>query len=176
MSLLSACQWSSPITTQLQYDAADGRSAEVGDVKVLNALIVAEKQDGPGVLSLTLDNRGKNKQTVQIRVGSESTLTVDVSSGQAVRLGGPERSAQIAKVPAAPGAMMKLDITTPSSGVTSVSIPVLYPHKNGPYATMTPTTDAGAPGQPNGPKNTLPATISPSASPAPSASGSSPGH
>ena len=82
---LSACQWTSPITTQLQYDAADGKSTEVGKVKVLNALIVADKQDGPGTLVASFANQGSDKATIQVRVGQQVAGSVVVPAGAVVQ-------------------------------------------------------------------------------------------
>lgn len=139
---LSACQWSSPITTQLQYDPADGKSTHVGTVKVLNALIVAEKQDGPGTLSASFANEGPAKQTVQVKVGDQTVGTVDVPAGQVVQASTGSKRMQVAKVPAAPGAMTEVVFAAADGSVSPILLPVLPPVA--PYVSLKPTAGAAS--------------------------------
>lgn len=168
---LSACQWTSPITTQLQYDAADGTSTEVGQVKVLNALIVAEKKDGPGTLVASFANQGSAKASVRIQVGQQAVGPVDAAPGSVVQASSGDKRLQIAKVPVAPGAVTEVAFQTADGSVSSISVPVLPP--SGPYATLKPSAAAStATGSPTS-SATSPAagattgTASPGATPAP---------
>ncbi|WP_116114938.1 glycoside hydrolase family 30 beta sandwich domain-containing protein [Austwickia chelonae] len=159
MSGLSGCQWTSPITTQLHYDAGDGKSAEIGAVKILNALIVAEAKDSAGTLAVTLDNQGTDKQTVQIRVGEQSVASVEVPPGKSVQTSHGGKAVRIDKVPAAPGELTSLVFSTESGGSTPVNIPVLLPHADGPYATLKPSGNAStAPSAPATPTSGAPTT------------------
>lgn len=158
---LAGCQWTSPITTTLQYDAGDGASTQVGDVHVLNALIVSERKDGPGTLAATLENRGTSPATVPVTVGGAKVADVQLSAGQAAQLSDPT-SGRLTRVPAvseAPGAMVEVQF-----GTVRANIPVLAPHY--PYEKFGPggaaTTDSPSPS----PTTTSPATPSP-ASPSP---------
>ncbi|WP_143114747.1 hypothetical protein [Austwickia chelonae] len=142
MTALSGCQWTSPITTQLHYDPADGKSAEIGTVKVLNALIVAEAKDSAGTLAATLDNQGPDKQIVKIRVGEQSVASIEIPPGRSVQTSHGGKTVRIDKVPAAPGELTALVFSTESGGATPVSVPVLLPHEGGPYATLKPSGGA----------------------------------
>lgn len=146
---LSACQWTSPITTQLQYDASDGKSTEVGTVKVLNALIVAEKQDGPGTLVASFANQGSAKASVQVKVGEQTVGTVEVAPGAVVQASTDAKKMTVAKVPAPPGALVDVTFGTAGGSVSPIAIPVLPP--NPPYASLKPgaaSPSAGASASP----------------------------
>lgn len=154
---LSACQWTSPITTQLHYDASDGKSVELGSVKVLNALIVAEKQDGPGTLVASFANQGDTKQTVQVKVGTQTAGSVEVPPGQVVQASSGGKMMQIAKVTAAPGAMVDVMFSTSGGDAAPVALPVLPP--NPPYASLKPggAASSGA-ATPSGSPSSAPTT------------------
>jgi len=156
---LTACQWTSPITTQLQYAPADGTMTEVGTIKVLNALIVAEKADGPGTVVASFANQGSQKQTVQVKVADQTVGTVEVAPGQVVQASTADKRLQVAKVPAPPGALQDVVFGTADGSVAPLAVPVLPP--NPPYATLKPTAATAAP-------TTSPATTAPAAgAPAP---------
>ncbi len=133
---LSACQWTSPITTQLQYDPSDGKAVSVGPITVHNALIVAGEKDGLGALFGTLENTSPSAQTVQIKIGDETLPTVDVPAGKVVRLSPEGKPAKIAKVPAMPGGMTEVVFATASGAAAPAQLPVLAPQ--GPYASVVP--------------------------------------
>lgn len=154
---LTACQWTSPITTQLQYDAADGKSTEVGKVKVLNALIVADKQDGPGTLVASFANQGSDKATIQVRVGQQVAGSVEVPAGAVVQASTGEKRLQVAKVPAAPGATTEVIFQAPDGSVSPIAVPVLP--ATGPYDTLKPSAVAStsAPASPSGSATATPA-------------------
>lgn len=150
---LSGCQWTSPITTQLHYDASDGVSTQVGDVHVLNALIVATEENGPGNLVGTLENRGTQATTVPVSVAGASVAQVEVPPGQTVKLSDSAAGTftEVPRVPARPGGMTEV-----SFGDARADVPVLAPHD--PYQSYAP---AGA-------------TATTSSSPSPTSDTSSP--
>ncbi len=170
---LSGCQWTSPVTTELQYDAADGTSTQVGDVHVLGALIISSAENGPGTLVGALDNRGKSTATVPITVAGVSVAKVEVPAGERLKLSDSAsgKLTSIPKVPAPPGAMTEVMF-----GDARAELPVLGP--NAPYekyaprgsdsstetgaatgtATPSPTTSVTTSANPNN----APATMSPS--------------
>ncbi|WP_219105485.1 hypothetical protein [Austwickia sp. TVS 96-490-7B] len=168
--LLSACQWTSPITTQLSYTPADGSQVDIGSLHIRNALVVASKEGAPGTLVATIANTDTNTTGhLMFRIGQESLPAVEVPARQSVRLGAGEsaRPAVIGKVPAAPGAMMNISLISEGGLVTELSVPILAP--NGPYATLTPTATPSASGPTGG-------TAAPTgtASPTPSTSSTAP--
>lgn len=147
---LAGCQWTSPITTTLQYDAGDGSSAQVGDVHIFNALIVSERKDGPGTLAATLENRGTSAATVPVTVGSAQVADVQVPAGQVVQLSDATagKFTRVSAVPEPPGAMVEVHF-----GTARTNVPVLTPQY--PYEQYSPGGAAGTTG------TTSPGTTSP---------------
>lgn len=141
---LTACQWTSPITTQLQYDPADGKSTQVGKVKVLNALIIADTQGGPGTLLASFANEGTDKTTIQVMVGQQAVGSVEVPAGQTVQASTDSKRMQIAKVPVPPGAMTEVMFRTGDGSASPISVVVLPP--NPPYASLAPTGQGSSSG------------------------------
>ena len=81
MTLLSSCAAFSPITTNENYDAADGVTANVGSVVARDLLVVGDKGK-EGLLSGALVNNGTQDAQVTITAkGQPQPVTVDVPGG-----------------------------------------------------------------------------------------------
>lgn len=133
---LTACQWSSPITTQLQYDPADGKSGQLGDVRMLDVLVVSAAADGPGTLVGTLDNRGSTAATVKITANGKDVASVDVPAGKTVRLSDESKKTTIATVAEPPGAVTEVQFSSSTGGAVPLPVPVLAP--TAPYENYKP--------------------------------------
>ncbi len=136
--LLSGCQVISPRQTDVMYDAGDGVSVDVGAVKVRNLLIVADKKDGPGVISAAIGNPTGQDQTVSFgfQGGAAPAQTTVPAYGEAnVSMSGTKT--QVTGVPGEPGTMVTLQVATASGGTAPVLVPVLP--ATGDYAALAPS-------------------------------------
>lgn len=134
---LSACQMSSPVTTDLGYDPADGVSVDAGDVAVRDLLVVSEGSGAAGVVSGLVVNNSSEPADVTLSVSADGqTLdlepTVTVAPGTSVRLDGqgPEGTGAPVTVPsvaAAPGGIVEIQVQTSLGEVDSGLAPVLLP-------------------------------------------------
>lgn len=122
--LLSGCQITSPVTTDMIYDPADGVSVDVGGVAVRDLLVVSEGQGAAGMVSGLVVNN--TDEPVQV------TLTLDVD-GQAQEL------QPVIEVPVA-GAV-RLD-GMGGEDSTAVTVPVVDTYAGG-NLNITVTTDQG---------------------------------
>jgi len=129
---LTGCSATNPITTMGEYEASDGAGTTVGDVRVLNMLVVTEALDAPGVLTGALSNRSKQDEEVTLTVGDAEPVTVDVPALGSVLIGADSAPAgytttdvPIAAVAARPGGMTTLTIATGANGTVDLQIPVL---------------------------------------------------
>lgn len=140
--ILSGCAGLSQQATFLEYDAADGVSAQVGSVQLTDVLLVSSGQGGAARLLGTAYNPGSTP--VQIAVApagasSPSNINVTVPPGNTVRFDGQPSGNNTAtaapvslpSITAAPGRTTPVTFTSSSAGTVSVSVPVLlnqYPY------------------------------------------------
>lgn len=125
---LTGCSQTNPVTTDREYSAADGVRVSLGDLRATNLLVVAAEKGGPGIVSGGVTNDGDTDTTVTLSVGDESGTTLDVPAGGAVLFGtGSDtgESIEVAAVPAAPGALATVTLSSPEAGSTTVQVPVL---------------------------------------------------
>src|SRR5699024_8640719 len=88
-----ACAMTSPVTTDLAYDPADGVSVDAGDLAVRDLLVVSEGGGAPGVVSGLVVNSGTEEAQVTLVVSADGQMTplsptVTVPVDGAVRLDG----------------------------------------------------------------------------------------
>lgn len=126
----------SPITTQDPYAASDGVRVTLGDqVQAENLMVVTSAEGEPGVLLGGITNRGTDATDVTVTVAGDS-MDLPLEGGQTVLLGAAATGASpdssllveeftIAAVPAAPGAMTDVSLSTPQTGSVVVRVPVL---------------------------------------------------
>ena len=136
---LSGCQ-TSPIQTDVPYQPADGVAVDLGDVQIRNLLIITASRGEVGTLSGLVVNKSKEAVTVTFATGPGATglaRALVPADGQ-TRLSGVEGATPVTlpSVPAAPGDIIKVIVSTPAAGAPEVSVPVLLP--TGYYASLTP--------------------------------------
>ncbi|MGB5952339.1 MAG: hypothetical protein WBG57_07470 [Ornithinimicrobium sp.] len=136
---LSACQITSPITTDLDYDPADGVSVETELIEVLDLMVISPGQGEPGILTGYVVNSGEEPITVNFALehdGERQDLSpkIEVAPGDAARADG--RSAddedfsdpvRIDTVEARVGSLVTVRVTTSTDGLVSKRVPVLPP-------------------------------------------------
>jgi len=95
----SGCAFFSPVATQLHYDPSDGTSANVGDIKVRNALAITE--DGETVnLVMAVINSGTTTAVVRFQYGFEGAeptdsdldVIVPIEAGETISFGNGDES------------------------------------------------------------------------------------
>lgn len=138
---LSACQISSPVTTDMNYDPADGVSVDVGDVVVRDLLVVSEGNGAPGIVSGLVVNQSREVAEVTLAVNSGGQMvalqpSLEVQPGQSARLDGEGQgdsgqAVQVGAVDAGPGGTLAIVVQTSAGEAGSGLAPVLLPE--GPY-------------------------------------------
>lgn len=175
-TLLGGCAVFSTVQTDQPYQAADGVNASFGELDLRGVLIVAETKDGPGTVVGQLVNNGSEDIEVTLGTTADAPMQapVTVERGSSFTLG-EESSGQLASVPAGPGDVVQLRVSTRDTGQNVVTVPVLP--AEGYYEDVTPpsapaTQPGSTPSPSTSPSEPTPAS-SPSPSPSPSASPSS---
>ncbi|WP_062462058.1 hypothetical protein [Demequina soli] len=122
----SGCSVVNPITTHKDYNASDGITVEVGDVKGINLLVVTEAKDSPAVLVGTLHNYGTEDVQVSASIDGSGITTIDVPAGASVTLGGQDAEEHVEGTStAAPGLVQPVTLQTDATGQVSADVPVL---------------------------------------------------
>jgi len=137
---LSGCQVMSPIQTTVPYQSADGVAVDLGDVQIRDLVVVADAKGAAGALSGLVVNQSNGPVTVTFTAGpsADASVRAIIPAGAPTRLSGVDGATpvMIPSVPAAPGDMVNVIISTPDAGAPVVSVPVLLP--TGYYASITP--------------------------------------
>jgi hypothetical protein len=163
--LLTGCGAGFGAQTIEPYSAADGVVGNSGDIRVLNALVVAAPDTTRGVISFTIVNRGQrdDRLTGITSPGGDVDLTgnADLIAGQARRFGAATNpSATISNLTRPPGEIITLRLTF--ARTEPVTLRTLVVPATGEYAEVTPG--------PETPEPSPSPTDSSSASPSPSES------
>lgn len=136
---LSACQITSPITTDLDYDPADGVSVETEFVEVLDLIVISEGKGAPGVLTGYAVNSSDEPLTVDFALEADGERTalkpsVKIPARDAARTDGRTSDDDdltdpitIDSVPAVAGSLITVRVTTSADGTVSKRVPVLPP-------------------------------------------------
>ncbi|MBD7917316.1 hypothetical protein H9657_03360 [Cellulomonas sp. Sa3CUA2] len=129
---VAGCSATNPITTTWDYAASDGAGSAVGEVRVLNMVVVSAAEGAPGVLTGALANGSSDDEDVTLTVGDAEPVRVQVGARQTVLLGvsdAPPRyttqDVPVAAVDTRPGGLTQLKVTTSSGGTVEFAIPVL---------------------------------------------------
>ena len=157
--VLSGCQVASPIQTNVPYQPADGVAVDLGDVQIRDLVVVTDAKGGVGTLSGLVVNRGTAPVTVTFAAGpgAETRTRAIIPAGSPTQLSGVEgvTPVTIPSIPAAPGDMVSVVVSTPDAGAPVVSVPVLLP--TGYYSSITPPPVQTTP--PESVPTTVPAPI-----------------
>ena len=153
--VLAGCSATNPIQTQDRYDASDGVSVQLGDVRAQNLLVLSAGEGEPGVLLGAISNDGRDGVTVTVTFGapgqgadaapSADATTIDVPARGTVLLDGgageqdTRADVRVAETPVRPGGVALVGIEVDTAGSQTVRVPVLdgtLPD----YATLVPTS------------------------------------
>ena len=140
---LTACGFNSPVQTQKPYQPADGVEVNLGSVAIRNLLVVATTADAPGQLAGLVVNSSSTPQTITITTPDGTSAKTQVGAGLTSQLSTGPGAVVLAKAGAPAGNLVTLKISTPTSGTSDVSVPVLLPQ--GYYATVTPSATPASP-------------------------------
>jgi hypothetical protein len=137
---LSGCQVMSPIQTTVPYQSADGVSVDLGNVQIRDLVVVTATRGGAGTLSGLVVNKSTEPVTVTFTTGTgvDASARAIIPAGAPTRLSGVQgvTPVTIPSLPAAPGDVVKVIVSTPDAGAPVVSVPVLPP--TGYYSSITP--------------------------------------
>jgi hypothetical protein len=135
---LAACSTQSPSQTTVAYQPADGIDVDLGSVLARGLVLVSAAKDAPGVLVGSLINNGNDAVTVtfltqaQAQASGKNGPTMQLKPTSQVPISG----VQIDSVPAAPGALTTIVLSS-KAGQVFADVPVLLP--DGYYASATAT-------------------------------------
>lgn len=120
---LAAC---SPITTTDPYAASDGIRAQVGDLEVLNLMIVAEEEGAPGLLLGAASSSALEESSLTLAsIDGELEIFVPLDAGQTVNFYTEDDGLEIESVPVPPGANLQMTLTDAAGETVEVYVPVL---------------------------------------------------
>jgi hypothetical protein len=168
---VAGCNFVTPQATEKHYDASDGVSGSVGDVKVLNVMAIAsDEKSTRNHANLVFTAVNSSEDTVRLRVQYKAkTQTIELEPGATdVGFGtkGDQRL-QLSGFTAKPGALAKIFFQYGSAEGQQLEVPVLdttwaqYADL-GPTATPKPTpTETATPGATDTPTPTDTATPNP---------------
>lgn len=125
-SLALALSAFSPITTDEPYAASDGIRAQVGDLEVLNLMIVTEGDGGSGRLLGAASSSSGEPDVLTIAAEDGSIdIPVQLDAGQTVNFSAEDDREDIERVSAAAGTNLLVTLTDGSGASVEVHVPVL---------------------------------------------------
>lgn len=129
---LSGCSVTNPIQSQADYAPSDGVRVTVGDLIVQNLLVVSAGEGEPGNVSGAISNEGQDDARVGLALEDGTEIgSLTVEPGQNLLIGVDEAltaettELRVDEVPAPPGAMIQVTITSDRGGATTTPVPVL---------------------------------------------------
>jgi hypothetical protein len=136
---LSAC---TTITTDEPYAASDGIRASVGDVEVLNLLVVTSEEGAAGQLLGAATGSASDATSLDISTPDGAVgIPLSIDAGETVNFALEDASlTRIESVPVAPGANLEVTLTDGEGRTSVVQVPVLdgtLPE----YADLVPTDE-----------------------------------
>lgn len=125
-AVLSGCSLLVAPQTQHPYDPSDGVGVEVGDVKILNALVITE--DGEvGSFSGTAVNRAEDDIDLTLQYvsgGDKVDVVIALDAGETVILG-DELAVRLEGIDAQPGSLLEIYFQYGDEPGKQVAVPVL---------------------------------------------------
>lgn len=137
---LSACQVNSPITTDLQYAAADGTNLQTEGVSIDGMAIISAGSGSAGILAGAAVNETDEDVSIVISLTSQDgpmqlEPTVEVGPQSLQRLddvsGDFANAVAVDSVDVIPGTLVEVQFETSTGEIASARIPVLLPE--GPF-------------------------------------------
>ncbi|MBP6996335.1 MAG: hypothetical protein KBB39_09395 [Phycicoccus sp.] len=133
---LSGCALFSPVQTDEPAQTADGIDVALdADVVLRSLVIVATEQGGPGRVSAQVVNDTDKDVNITFEVPSGSA-DVTVPAHGSANLAEKKYAVTLSAVPAGPGDMTDVQVSTSQAGINVFSVPVV--DATGHYADVTP--------------------------------------
>ena len=148
LALTTGCAAGTNAQTLQPYSPGDGVLANSGDIRVLNALVVADATGTTGVVSLTIVNRSNTRDDSLTDLTStdgsvDLTGTRDLPAGHAVRFGAAtEPSATISDLTRKAG--QEITLTLAFGRTEPITVHTLVLPAKGAYADITPGPETPA--------------------------------
>ena len=141
VTALTGCSSGFDATSTKDYAPSDGIVAGDGDIRVLNALVVAAEDADEGVVSMTVANRGDTADRITGIESDAGDVTLDgdtsLPPGAAVAFGTEEASATVSGLSKDPGQAVELTIRfAKAEPITLRTVIVLATDD---YASLTPS-------------------------------------
>lgn len=136
----------SPITTLQPYNPSDGVRGVLGtQVSADNLMILSAGEGDLGTILGGVTNKSGEPVDVSFSLdGVSGALEVSVDPHSTVLLGPEHETVIVPSVPVPPGAVVKVQMSTPESGAVTLTVPVLdgtLPAYD-PYVPVTPSESA----------------------------------
>jgi hypothetical protein len=137
---VAGCTFVTPIATQNQYDASDGINVTVGDVKLLNAIVITDDgKTGNLVAQAYNESDDPIDLTLQYDVSGKHTVDVTLPANEGTKLGyGKKGQVFLPKIGTDAGGLLKVYVQYGSEAGKQVDVPVLSNALH-PYRNLTPT-------------------------------------
>lgn len=143
---IAGCTFVTPIATHEINDVVDGANVAVGDVKLLNTLVVTKNGVNGNLVAQAYNSSDSDIElTLQYDVNGKHTVTVDLAPNRATDLGfGKDGQVLLPKMGTKAGGLLPLYVQYGSESGKQVKVPVLdnqlaeYQHLL-PTPTPTPT-------------------------------------
>ena len=116
----------SPIQTDFDYDSADGVPLTIEGLDLRDLAIVVPAEGGTGIVIGQAVNRSTSAVDVTFGVaGAPTPATIAVPASSGKTLSDAATGVEIPGIPAAPGEMVEMTVTTAEAGENVVKVPVL---------------------------------------------------
>ncbi len=117
----------SPITTMDPYAPSDGVRGVLGtQIRVENLLILTTAEGAEGTVLGGVVNESTDPANVMLAIeGVSGGQQVDVPASSTMLLGPDHHELTLSTVPAAPGATVRVQVSTAESGSITLNVPVL---------------------------------------------------
>lgn len=137
---VAGCTFVVPIATQNRYDASDGINTQIGDVKILNALVITDDGVDGNLVGQAYNATSSTVQlTVQYDVEGTQSITVTLPPQTSTDLGyGSSGQTLLPKIGTKAGGLLPVYLQYGSEPGKQVSVPVLSNDLT-PYSTLLPT-------------------------------------
>jgi hypothetical protein len=158
---LTGCSLFAVHQTLHPYDASDGVSVTVGDVRVINAIVFTEDGQDGNFSAAAVNTSGSDIElTLQyLSDGDKVNVDIDVPAGETVHFGGDDNQVLLPGLDTAPGSLLKIYFQYGDKPGKQIEVPVLdtaLEEYDGLLPSPTPT-----------PTPTVTATPAPTETPAP---------
>ncbi len=124
---LTGCSLFAVHQTMHPYDASDGVSVVVGDVRVINALVFTEDGQDGNFTGAAVNTSGDDVElTLQyVSDGDKVNVEIEVPAGETVHFGGEDAQVLLPGLDTPPGALVKIYFQYGDESGKQIDVPVL---------------------------------------------------